>query len=152
KYAGTGDLRNWIRVTAHRMLLRIAKQETKEAPTSRPFFEAIGDIGLSTEPSYVRSEGQEDVRNALVSGAARLSARDRCLLRYTYGDRRTVQQIGTIYGVHGATASRWVEKARQRLLLLVQEELTTRLAISQGEAASILRGALSRIDLTLSTI
>lgn len=148
-YAGTGDLRAWLRVALTRFLLNIASREGRERPEEMPFFEALSDGGSSAEAAYLRSACNAELRASLEVSAAALEPRERALLRFVYADGKTVQEVGAIYGVHGATASRWVQKARERLASLVRDDLTKRLDVSESEAASLLRGALSQIELTL---
>src|SRR4029078_12669779 len=42
-YAGTGDLRAWLRVALSRFLLNVASREGRERPEDLPFFEALSD-------------------------------------------------------------------------------------------------------------
>jgi RNA polymerase sigma-70 factor (ECF subfamily) len=149
-YTGAGALRVWLRVTITRTLLNLVTRETKEAPTEDVFFEAITDGVRSPELALAKSNGQADLKGALAAAAAQLSTRDACLLRYAYGDKRTFEQIGAIYGVHGTTASRWVTEARAALVTLVKNELGERLRLDDGEVQSLLRNALQSLELTLS--
>ncbi len=151
-YGGTGELKMWLRVSVTRMLLNVATRESREVPEEDAFFEAITDGAATAESHYVRAQGQAELKAALVGATARLASRDACLLRYAYADKRTVEQIGAIYGVHGATASRWVQRARRALLVEVRAELMEKLSISDEEAASLVRAALSHVDLTLSAV
>lgn len=151
-YAGTGDLRAWLRVALTRFLLNVASREGRERPEEMPFFEALSDGSSSAEADYLRAACRAELRASLETSAEALSARERALLRFTYADGKTVQEIGAVYGVHGATASRWIQKARERLAALVRDDLVKRLELSDSEASSMLRGALSQIDLTLNRL
>jgi RNA polymerase sigma-70 factor (ECF subfamily) len=151
-YAGTGDLRAWLRVALSRFLLNVASREGRERPEDLPFFEALSDGSTSAEADYLRAACGAELRASLEVSAQALTARERALLRFAYADGKTVQEIGAVYGVHGATASRWVQKARERLATLVHDDLTQRLKLSNSEATSLLRGALSQFDLTLDRL
>jgi RNA polymerase sigma-70 factor (ECF subfamily) len=152
EYAGTGDLSSWLRVAAGRLFLNVATRESKEAPFEQPFFDALVENAPSAEAAYIRAEGHAYLKDVVRAAAARLSPRDKCLLRLAYGDGRSVRQIGDVYGVHGATAARWIDGARRALFTLIKGELSERLPNKRGEAASVLRAALSHVNFSLSTI
>jgi RNA polymerase sigma-70 factor (ECF subfamily) len=152
EYAGTGSLQAWLRVTLTRALLNVATRESREVPEDLPFFEALADGVAGPEAELLRASCRAELRQSLEAAAQKLSDRERALLRFAFRDRKTVEQIGAVYGVHGATASRWVQKARQTLVTAVRDDLRARLKISDTEAASVLRGALSQIETSLHRI
>lgn len=151
-YRGTGPLRAWIRVALTRTLLNVATRESREVPEDLPFFDALADGASQPEAELLRASCKAELRQSLEAAAATLTVRERALLRFAFRDRKTVEQIGAVYGVHGATASRWVTKARQTLVHAVRDDLRERLAISNTDAASVLRGALSQIETSLERI
>lgn len=152
EYRGTGPLRAWLRVTLTRALLNVATRGSREFPEELPFFDALADGASQPDAELLRATCKAELRQSLEAAAAKLTDRERALLRFAFHDRKTVEQIGAIYGVHGATASRWVLKARLALAHAVRDDLRQRLAISNTEAASIVRGALSQIDTSLERI
>jgi RNA polymerase sigma-70 factor (ECF subfamily) len=151
-YAGTGELRAWLRVALTRFLLNVAQREGRERPEDLPFFAALADGGSSAEAEYLRAACLAELRASLETSASALTPRERALLRFSYADGKTVHEVGAVYGVHGATASRWIQKARERLASLVRDDLVKRLELSDSEASSMLRGALSQIDVTLNRL
>lgn len=149
EYEGTGPLRSWLRVALTRSLLNVATRDSREIPEDLPFFEAIADGASQPEAELLRASCRAELRQSLEVASAALDDRERALLRFAFRDRKTVEQIGAVYGVHGATASRWVTKARQKLVTAVRDDLMTRLKITNTEADSVLRGALSRVEVSL---
>ncbi len=148
-YSGRGDLRNWVRVAALHMLSNIATRESRERPTEETFFDDVVDLGADTEAVYLKHACGDEFKEAFAAALERLSARERLLLRYAFADRRTVDEIGSAFRVHRATAARWIAKARQRLVDETRAALMTALQVDEGEAASIVRAALSRAGTTL---
>ncbi len=145
-YAGTGALRGWVRAAALHMLLNIAKRETREEPTNdAELFEVVIGAEPSAEAAYVKLTCRVELEAALTAAMAALPARDKSLLRHAFVDRRNVDDIGAIYGVHRATAARWVASARDQLVERTREDLIHRLGVSNEEARSIIVAALSGV-------
>jgi RNA polymerase sigma-70 factor (ECF subfamily) len=144
-YAGTGALRGWVRAAALHMLLNIAQRETREEPTDEALFDVMIGSDASAEAAYVKLSCRAELETALALAMSRLSDRERCLLRYAFVDGRNVDEIGAIYGVHRATAARWVASARAQLVDLTRDGLVSRLGISETEARSIIAAALSGV-------
>ena len=113
--------------------------------SSTPLLEPEQDPELSYLKQHYRSEFTECVSRALDT----LAAKDRTLLKYRFADGLGIDAIGKIYGVHRATAARWLAKARQAFLDGVSEQLGRKFAVSEPEYQSILRLVRSRIDIDL---
>jgi RNA polymerase sigma-70 factor (ECF subfamily) len=131
------------------MLINIATRETRERPREVAFFDAIVDTSADAEAAYLKEACRAEFEEAFTAALARLAPRDRILLRYAFADGQSVDQIGTIFQVHRATAARWVAKARDQLVDETRAELMRALQIGEGDAASIVRAALSRMGTTL---
>src|SRR6185436_3818843 len=112
------------------LLLNVATREGRERPEDLPFFEALSEGGTDAEADYLRAACKVELRASLTHAASTLTDRERALLRFAYADGKNVNEIGAVYGVHGATASRWIQKARERLATAVREDLVRRLALS----------------------
>ncbi len=151
-YAGRGDLRGWTRVVAMRELLELRKREAKETP--------IGDEALldalspadDPELQLARTHYREVFGRAFRDALARLPAKDRALLRHLLIDGFTLDTIGGMYGVHRATAARWVASARQDLLDGTKTQLAKELALSGDEVESVIRIVRSRLDLSVERL
>jgi RNA polymerase sigma-70 factor (ECF subfamily) len=150
QYSGRGDLRNWFRVAVVRMLLNVATRAPKEHPLDDETMDAIPAPNPSPELDHLRRRYRDEFKRAFDDGVASLDERDRVLLRYAFCDDLNVDEIGAIYGVHRATAGRWVQKARTRLFETVQATLRARLKVSTEEIESIVRLIDSNLDWTIS--
>jgi RNA polymerase sigma-70 factor (ECF subfamily) len=148
-YAGQGDLRAWVRAAVLHMLINIATRETRERPTEVGFFDAVVDTSADAEAMYLKQACHAEFEEAFAAAMSRLEPREKALLRYAFADGLNVDQIGAVFQVHRATAARWVAKARDRLVGETRADLMARLHVDEGEAASILRAALSRMGTTL---
>jgi RNA polymerase sigma-70 factor (ECF subfamily) len=71
-------------------------------------------------------------------------------LRYAFVDDLSIDRIGEIYGVHRATAARWIGHARDRFEEQLRAALKARLSVSESELFSILRVTMSGIDVSLA--
>ncbi len=144
-YAGIGALKGWVRAAALHMLLNIVQRETREEPTDDALFEVVIGSSPSAEGTYLKLACREAFEAALAEAVAALADRERALLRHAFVDGRNVDVIGSIYGVHRATAARWIAAARDRLVDLTRARLVAQLRISEAEAQSIIAAALSGV-------
>jgi RNA polymerase sigma-70 factor, ECF subfamily len=148
-YAGTGDLRAWVRAAVLHMLINIATREARERPTENDFFDAVVDTSADAEAAYLKRACHAEFEESFSLAMSRLEPREKTLLRYAFVDGLSVDQIGAVFQVHRATAARWVAKARERLVSEARADLMTRLQVDEQEASSILRAAMSRMGTTL---
>lgn len=148
-YAGNGDLFAWVRAASLHLLINIVARESREQPTERAFLEAVVNTSADAEAAYLKEACRVEFEDAFRASIERLTSRERILLRYAFTDQLSVEDIGAIFRVHRATAARWVAKARERLVRGTRAELMNRLRVSEADAASIVRAALSRMGTTL---
>jgi RNA polymerase sigma-70 factor (ECF subfamily) len=64
----------------------------------------------------------------------------------------TVDRVGTVYRVHRATAARWIQAIRERLLDETYRRLGERLRLSPAEFASLTAIVQSQLRVSLSGI
>ena len=68
-----------------------------------------------------------------------LDARDKNVLRQHFVDGLTVDDLGKVYGVHRATAARWVQKAQGELLKSTRKRFAEHAKVGARECDSVLR-------------
>jgi RNA polymerase sigma-70 factor (ECF subfamily) len=152
EYAGRGDLRGYIRVMATRALIRAINRGRREiAVEDHEFFDRMLPND-DAEISFLRAQYRDAVVGALRAALAGLDARSRALLRYQLIDGWSIDQVGKLYGVHRATAARWLTEAREVLGTAIRTELAARLQISPAEVDSIVRLVQSRVDMSLDRL
>jgi RNA polymerase sigma-70 factor (ECF subfamily) len=149
-FSGRGSLRGWLRVLIARSVIEIARRRTYEVALDDDRMLDIPDQAESVELARTRKTYRDAMKVAFDEAVEELSIRQRNMLRYAFADRLSIDKIGAIYGVHRSTASRWVEDARAALASRLRQGLMAKLDLEDAELASVLRLALSRIDLTIS--
>jgi RNA polymerase sigma-70 factor (ECF subfamily) len=144
-YRGKGPLRGWVRITATRELIRHQRKRARETPSDRPLDEALGDAG---DPllSQLKAEYRTEFASALREAIAELGPEDRTLLRQQIVDQLSIDEIGAAFGVHRATAARWLLRARGALVTATRGRLAARLKLSVDEIDSVIRLVQSQLD------
>jgi len=143
-YRGKGSLRGWLRITATRELIRHKKRRLREVtlpPSLEDMFAADSQELRSMKAEY-RSEFAAALREAIQS----LSAEDRALLRQQIFEGLSIDAIGAAFGVHRATAARWLTRARAALVEATRQRLAERLQMPIEEIESAIRFVRSQLD------
>ncbi len=151
-YAGDGDLRNWTRVVVLRSLINLASRQSREEPTEDDMLFALSGDADAAEVGYLKAKYGAEVKLGFLEALERLTFRERNMLRYAFVDELSIDQIGEIYGVHRATAARWIARAREQFATHLRDDLVARLKISESEFASIMRLNMSGIELSLARL
>lgn len=147
-YMGQGDLRGWLRVAATRLLLNAKTRGPREDSGLSGVLDALAARGDDPELAFFKEHYRAELKRAFEECALALSARDRALLRFALVDRLNVDEIGKLYGVHRATAARWVAAARAEL----ERGTRARLRVEGRELESIVRMLGSQLDVSLSRV
>ena len=147
-YKGKGPLRGWVRITATRELIRHLKKQQRDIPIERSLEDALG---TASDPmlSQLKSEYRTEFATALREAIEQLSAEDRTLLRQSIVDQLSIDAIGAAFGVHRATAARWLQRARAALVSGTRNILSQRLKLPVDEIDSVIRLVQSRLDASM---
>jgi RNA polymerase sigma-70 factor (ECF subfamily) len=151
EYAGRGDLAGWLRVSAVRAALKKLRGKRAEVDADDAVL-AARSMGDDPELSYMKELYRRTFRQAFAAALGVLDAREKNLLRQHVVDGLTVDEIGPLYGVHRATAARWIQRAKDRLLEETRKQFMARARISSRECESVFRLVRSRIDVTLGRL
>jgi RNA polymerase sigma-70 factor (ECF subfamily) len=146
EYSGRGDLHGWVRVSAVREVLRLFKKEKRSVDLDDAMLEELAPV-LDPEAAAVKARCTSELGDALREALAALPTRERTILRYHVVDGLGVSAIGSIYGVHRATAARWVADVRERVVRDTQRRMAARLRLSHEEVLSMIRLVRSQLDL-----
>jgi RNA polymerase sigma-70 factor, ECF subfamily len=153
EYAGRGRLRSWVLVSAVRAALKMKRRGAREAVHDHDALAALADqvSGQPGDPlaELYKERYRDAFRDAFRAAVAELSPRERTLLRLHGLDGLTIDQLGALYGVHRATAARWLERARDAVFAATRREMMRRLDVDRWEAESVLRFIQSRLDVSL---
>jgi RNA polymerase sigma-70 factor (ECF subfamily) len=152
EFGGRGSLRGYLRVMAMRELVRTIDRGRREEPREEEALFALIAPGADPELSILRDRFHGAVEVAMRTALGKLSERSRALLRYQVVDGWNVDRVGALYGVHRATAARWIAAAREELGTLIRVEVAEQLAIHVDEVESIVRLVQSRLDVSLERL
>jgi RNA polymerase sigma-70 factor (ECF subfamily) len=149
-YGGRGSLRSWLRITLVRM--RSDAERRRAARPEEPQLDAgvmAPDSALDPELLHMKRHFREAFVAALQAALVTLTPRERNLLRFKLRDDLGTAQIAAAYGVHRATAKRWLAEVRQRLLSATKSEMRALLDANSEEVASALRMLDSQLDVSV---
>jgi RNA polymerase sigma-70 factor (ECF subfamily) len=156
-YAGRGPLRAWLGVSAVRtaLMMERARKRAKEVPADDPD-ELGGALAMAStgdpELDLLKRQHAAAFRAALVEACAGLEPRLRACLRMHLVDELSIDEIGAAYGVHRATAARWVQRARDELAATSHRLLIERLRLSATELDRLAALVRSQLDVSLSQL
>ena len=146
-YAGQGRLRGLAKVIAVRMAIsaiRKVEGHAGEAPLER-----LADAAHDPELRYMKERYRAAFRVAFEQAVRALSSRQRNILRLQLDAGLTVEQIGEVYGVHRATATRWLTKIREQLMTNTRRGLGERVGASPSELDDVMELIQSRLDVSV---
>lgn len=149
EYAGRGDLRGWLKVTAVRDALKIVRKDKGETLVEDDALFDGATRESDPELGFMKQVYRDAFRSAFQEALDGLEDREKNLLRQHVVDGVAIDALGTLYGVHRATAARWLSRARENLLRRTREQFMARARVSRAECASILRMVQSNLDATI---
>ncbi len=153
-YSGLGRLGAFVRVVAVRIALKWFRGERRHEPLAEgdELAELVDPARLADagpEQELLRDLYTREFKAALARAAAGLEERERTLLRQHLIEGLTIDDLGALYGVHRATAARWIERARRELIAGLRRILRQQLGVEETTLESVLRLVDSRIDLSV---
>jgi RNA polymerase sigma-70 factor (ECF subfamily) len=148
EYQGRSSLRSWLTTAAVRTALNLRRGQANQSHDSV----GSGIRALDGEPeiTLLRAHARNELAVAVQAGIARLTARDRAILRLSVVDGLGLEQLGALYHVGKSTAGRWLQSARTSFRALVRAELCERLALDDDELASYGRALDGEIEVSLA--
>jgi len=151
-YAGQGQLGGLLRVAAVRAGLNLLRDRGKLAPDAGDGLEDIPITSDDPELAKLKAQHRSAFKAAFEEAVASLAPRDRSLLGLAIVKGLGIDRIGTIYGVHRATAARWIQQARANLTKAVHRVLGQRLGVRGGELENLLPLVESQLELSLERL
>ncbi|MDB4942882.1 MAG: putative DNA-binding regulatory protein [Labilithrix sp.] len=148
EYKGSGDLRAWLRVTAMRAALKLLRKTGRETSNDDAILEARTEAD-DPELSYMKAAYRAAFKTAFQEALESLEARERALLKQQLVDGLGIDELGALYQVHRATAARWLQGAREKLLTRTRRTFMQNARISSDECESIMRLVRSQLDVSL---
>lgn len=145
-YRGRGDLRGWLRVVAVREALQILRHRRREAPLSDDLAAKL-DGGVAIVA--MTADERRVYREAFTAALATLTPRERNLLRQQYVYGATIDELGTLYGVHRATAARWIAQVREAVLRRTRRHIGEALRLEGEDLDSAMGRIANHLDISL---
>lgn len=150
-YRGHGHLGRWVALIAARTAIKAITRRGLEVP-AHDLVQASPAVEDDPEIAYMGRLYRREFREAFREATRDLSSRDRNLLRYYYLNELTLGEIGSIYGVHEATASRWLSRVRAELLTSTRRGLMERLDLDPEQYDSIMRLVQGQLEASLRSL
>jgi RNA polymerase sigma-70 factor (ECF subfamily) len=150
-YSGRGALGAWIRVAAVRTAIDVLREGGRERPR-----DDAADLARAQAPSadveLLRARYQGAYEAAIRAALQELDRKQRNLLRLHFVDGMSVDGIGTAYGVHRATAARWLAQARSDLCARTERILGAELGLSRDELLSLAAVVRSQLHVSVARL
>lgn len=150
-YAGRGQLGGLLRVAAIRAGLNLLRDQGRIA-VGADGLEDIPTASDDPELARLKQNHRTAFKAAFEQAIAALAPRELALLDLAVVKRVGIDKIGAIYGVHRATAARWVASARDELTRSLHRILGVRLAVHEAEFEQLLPLVESQLELSLERL
>jgi RNA polymerase sigma-70 factor (ECF subfamily) len=150
-FTGAGPLRGWFRSVVLREAISVRRRHWREQAAPPADLESAAD-GVDVALDYMKQIYRADFAAAFRDAFTSLPARDRRVLRSHVLDRLTSDDLALVYGVHRATAARWVTRARELLRKRTRYLLATRLAIATEELDAIVALTEAQLHISMSAL
>lgn len=150
EYQGRGSLLKWVRVAAVRTALNLRAQEQRRLDRTcggDPEASPLADP-LDLETEAFKAEYRPALATAVRQACLGLGERDRAILRLHTLDGYSIDKLSVTFGVHRATAARWIHRAQNQLRQAVRSELKRVAQVHTADASMIER--MLRSELTTS--
>lgn len=151
-YRGTGDLRAWLKITATRAALKLVRAESRETPRGSSDDALFDGRAAEDDPelAYIKATYRAELKAAFQEALDSLAPRERLLLKQQIVDALTADDLARAHGVHRATAARWAQAAREKLLTRTRRFFIARSRVSGEECDSVMRLVRSQLDVTIA--
>jgi RNA polymerase sigma-70 factor, ECF subfamily len=155
-YSGRGPLRAWVGVAAARVALMMRRSQQRAREVSSDDDEWTGALVMistnNPELELLKRQYASEFGNAFRDAVASLEARQRSVLRMSFVEALSIDEIGAVYAVHRATAARWITRACDLLFDRTRKLLVERLALSPTELDRMTALVRSQLDVSLSQL
>ncbi len=148
-YRGRGDMRGWLRVIAVREALQLLRARRRETPIADGDTTLAARLDDAVPLDAMTSHERLAYRDAFAAALATLTPRERNLLRQQYLYGASVDELASLYGVHRATAARWVARVRELVLRRTRRQVGEVLRLSADELDSVMGRLASHLDYSL---
>jgi len=151
-FSGRGSIRAWVRAIVLREALALMRPLRKAMPLDEVSLQKRLLPADDPEISFLKRTYRHEFKTAFTAALARLSDRERLLLKLQLLDGLSIDKLGELYRVHRSTAARWLEQARNQLIKATLTTMRTRLRVEPDALNSILRLISSQLEMNLGSL
>jgi RNA polymerase sigma-70 factor (ECF subfamily) len=151
-YSGRGTLRAWVRISAMREVYRAGGAQKRWVQLEDEGLARVAALDDDPELGFLKKRYRAVFKEAFGEAMAELTPRQRNVLRHSYIDNMSIDQIGQLYNVHRSTTARWLVQTRELLLEGTRRVLRSRLNMSSDESQDLFRLIESRLDVSIRTL
>lgn len=148
-YSGRGSLAAWVRAAATRAGIDALREQKGRRRATSDELEALPAAVSDPEIDLLRARYAVEFQAALRAALESMPARDRNILRFSYLDGLSIDEIAAFYRVHRATAARWIGRARDALVEETRRLVISRVSIGDGELESLMRDLASQLEVSI---
>ncbi|HEY4179315.1 MAG TPA: hypothetical protein VGM90_20870 [Kofleriaceae bacterium] len=140
KQTGEGNLVALVRVMAVRAGINRQKREKRYTSEDRDALEQL--LGThSPAGALLTEEAKTLLRRVIAAAVATLGERDQTLLKLHLYHRMSIDDLGRTYGVHRATAARWLAKIHDAIDAETRKALAEELRTESDHLRSVMDAA-----------
>jgi RNA polymerase sigma-70 factor (ECF subfamily) len=145
-YTGEGPLRPWLRAAAVRIAIDVLRvdQRREGLLQAAPVQQGRDDPELV----HIRQRFSGPLKKAVESALAALPIDERNVLRFYFLDGLSVEEIGSLRGIHKSNVSRLISRLKAKVLEGVKATLKESIGVGSTELKSVIR--LLDVDLDVS--
>lgn len=151
-YGGRGSLGAWLRMIVVRMALDLRRAKGNRETPSDDDIVSWPDPREDPELTAIRHRYGAAFKAAFESAMAKLTPRERNVLRQQVVYQMTLEQIAGVHRVHRSAAARWLADARQALLVATREALAAHLGANRAQVESLLTLLHSQLDVSIERL
>ncbi len=150
---GRGDMAKFVRVAAIRLALNARRDDERRRQRDHAGGDALAYGTALDDPElrFAKASVIEVVKASFEEAVASLTARERNLLRHHLVDHLSIDQLAARYGVHRATAARWLAAARTEVAERTRELVRARVG-EQASARELVELVDSRLNLSITRV
>jgi RNA polymerase sigma-70 factor (ECF subfamily) len=147
-YSGRGSLEGWVRATAVREGLALARDGARHVELAESALERPGSV----DRTWLVARYREPVQEAFTVASTSLPREHRALLRLHYVHGLTTNELARMYRISRSTLVRRLAEARDGLVARLAGELEGKAGIAAADCTDVLRLLKGQIDLRLSSL
>jgi RNA polymerase sigma-70 factor, ECF subfamily len=162
-FKGQGPLRAWVQVCAVRLALTMVSNGGSAGsgggaaaggatPADAALIDELVSRDASQELLSMKARYRDAFQGALENCFSTLPPRQKTLLRMHFLEGMSIDEMGQVFGVHRATAARWLVAIRKQVLEELSRQVQFDLRTSSSEFASLFRLVRSDVRLSLHRI